>query len=83
MFLITVTNWKYKAGVLLRLVLFLVLIGLVIPQLLNYVAAEISSLKSHPEGIQPPALRVEKPHSVKAGQDNFIEKLQQFYRGAL
>ncbi len=59
MLLITVTNWKHKAGVFVRLILFLVLIGLIIPQFFSFISEYITSFKSLRDN-HPPALRVEK-----------------------
>jgi len=38
MMLITITNWKRKAAVALKLLFFLLLIGLIIPQFLTFIA---------------------------------------------
>jgi hypothetical protein len=78
MFLITVTDWKRKAGVCLRLLIFLVLIGLVVPQLLNFITGELAGSKSRPEGNQAPAIRVD---NRSGSSPTLIDKLQQYYRG--
>lgn len=90
MLLITITNWRQKLGVILRLIFFLILIGLAIPQFLNFITGQLVNLRDHSEKVHPPALRVEKEGSG-SGQKNtlfqdkdksFIRKLEQFYYGA-
>ncbi len=87
MLLVAITNWRRKLGLIFRLILFLVLIGFIIPRFLNFITAEIADYKSQTEGGTPPALRVEKetPEANQApGQvqdESFLEKLHQFYYG--
>ena len=47
MLLITVTNWKHKAGVVIRLLLFLLLIWMITPQFFNFISGHIASFKDH------------------------------------
>lgn len=84
MLFIAITKWKDKCRFVLRLILFLLLLGLVIPKLLNYLAAEIAEYKIPPDERMPPALRVEKmvPQARKKKQPMdqlFLEKLRIFY----
>jgi len=83
MLFIAITKWKEKCGLAIRLILFLVLIGLVIPLFLNFIAAEIADFKIRPEGRTPPALRVEKEEpgvQKKHPLDElFLKKLRGFY----
>ncbi|HHW39977.1 MAG TPA: hypothetical protein GXX19_02305 [Syntrophomonadaceae bacterium] len=83
MLFIAIMKWKEKCGLAIRLILFLVLLGLVIPKFLNYIAAEIADLKIRPEGRTPPALRVEKAEpgvqNKQPADERFLEKLRIFY----
>ncbi|MGD0152135.1 MAG: hypothetical protein ABSC17_00020 [Thermacetogeniaceae bacterium] len=86
MFLITVTNWKHKVSVIIRLLMFLLLIVLITPQFLSLVCGSIASFKSRHWESQPPALRVE--HGAETQQqssqnqgDLFLKILQQYYFG--
>ncbi len=84
MLLITITDWRRKLGLIFRLILFLALIGLIIPQLLNFIAGGIADFKGGAEGKHPPALRVEREVPGDAGKpagDSFLEKLRRFYHG--
>lgn len=88
MLLITITEWKRKCGIILRLVVFLILIGLIIPQFLNFIAAQISSYRVRPEGGTPPGLRVEGDaldtlKEPTSGQldEAFLIRLREFYHG--
>jgi hypothetical protein len=78
MMLITITNWKRKAAVVLKFLFFLLLIGLIIPQFLTFIAgglADINDNESH-------YMRVEKGSIDKPREEsNFLERLRQFYYG--
>lgn len=80
MLLVTITNWKRKLSVILRLFLFLLLIGLIIPQFLTFIAGEMAGLKGRTEEFQPPAMRVEQDRQP-AQETTFLELLWQFYYG--
>jgi len=70
MLLITITNWKHKLLVSLKLFLFLLLIGLIIPQFLTFIAGEI----------QPPAIKVE--HERESAREKiFLDWSWQFHHG--
>ncbi len=86
MFLITVTNWRHKAGVIVRLLLFLLLIVLITPQFLSLVFGSIASFKNRYRESQPPAVRAEHQAGIQQQPglnqgDLFLEKLQQYYFG--
>lgn len=76
--LITITNWKRKAAVVLKLLFFLLLIGLIIPQFLTFIAgglADINEDQSH-------YMRVEKGITDKPIEEpTFLERLRQLYYG--
>ena len=78
MMLITITNWKRKAAVALKLLFFLLLIGLIIPQFLTFIAgglADINEDESH-------YMRVEQGCIDKPVEEpTFLERLRQFYYG--
>ncbi len=59
MLFIAITNWRRKLGALLRFALFLLLIGVVVPQLLNLLAARLAAPRE--QGAAPRGLRVELP----------------------
>lgn len=83
MLLITITRWREKFGLVIRLILFLVLIGLILPRFLNYLAGAITDLKGSPDGKTPPGLRVEEglpwARQEKSLDREFLEKLEGFY----
>lgn len=83
MLLITITRWRDKLGLLLRLALFLALIGLVIPHCLNLIAERIAGYRSRGEEGQPPALRVEQRSGGYTQQhrydEGFLKSIQEFY----
>jgi hypothetical protein len=81
--LVTITNWKHKLGVLFRLFLFLLLIGLVIPQFLSLIAGELAELKGRSEITKPPAMRVEKEkaEAEPSSELTILERLRQLYYG--
>jgi hypothetical protein len=84
MFLIAVIDIKRKVGVLLRLLIFLAVIGLVIPKFLSFIAGEITSMRSRSERVEPRALRVQRDSSKSGSEStsaNLFEKLQEFYQG--
>lgn len=83
MLLVTITNWKRKLAVICRFLLFLLLIGLIIPQFLTYIAGELVDLKSRSDASRPPAMRVEREAvgAKPAPEPTFLEKLRQFYYG--
>ena len=84
MLLITVTNWKHKAGVVIRLLLFLLLIWMITPQFFNFISGHIASFKDHLLQSQPPEMRVEQPLEQKPGPDQgdrFMKWLQGYYSG--
>lgn len=80
MLFVTIINWKRKLLVILKLFLFLLLIGLIIPQFLAFIADEMVDLKGQPEEIQPPAMRVEQ-EKQSVQETTFLEMLRQFYYG--
>jgi hypothetical protein len=86
MFLITVTDWRHKAGIIIRLLLFLLLIWLITPQFVSFISGYIASFKNELPGNQPPAQRVEQravqgePEPAK-DQGAFLKMLQQYYSG--
>lgn len=87
MFLIAVTNWKHKAGIVVRLLLFLLLIALITPQFFNFISGHIASFKGRHLENQPPAFRVEQrvnvqQKSVQNQGDLFLKKLQEYYFGS-
>jgi hypothetical protein len=78
MMLITITNWKQKATVVVKLLFFLLLIGLLIPQLLIFITGGLADVKDEKSYY----MRVEQEAADKPAQDNtFLESLQQFYYG--
>ncbi|MDH7576250.1 MAG: hypothetical protein QHH75_00230 [Bacillota bacterium] len=87
MLLIAITNWRRKLGLICRLILFLVLIGLIVPQFLSFIIGGIANFQNQTEGKHPPALRVEQEtpgdaEEQRSGQgDSFLKKLRQFYYG--
>lgn len=86
MLLITVTNWKRKAGVIVRLLLFLLLLGLITPQFFIFISGHIASFKNRQLENQPPALRVEQRVEIdkQPNQDKgdlFLKSLQEYYFG--
>ncbi len=77
MLLITITNWKRKASVVFRLLLFLLLIGLIIPQFLSFIASGLADRED-----QSDLMRVEQKAEEKPSQDaTLLEKIQQIYYG--
>jgi len=78
MMLITITNWKRKAAVVLKFLFFLLLIGLIIPQFLTFIAgglADINDNESH-------YMRVKREVSTSLERSpTFLERLRQFYYG--
>ncbi|MGB4504457.1 MAG: hypothetical protein WBI44_06145 [Syntrophaceticus sp.] len=78
MVLITITNWKHKASVVLKLLFFLLLIGLIIPQFLTFVAeglADINDDQSH-------YMRVETGSTDQPVEEpTFLERMRQLYYG--
>ena len=86
MLLITVTNWRHKAGVIIRLLLFLLLIWLITPQFFNFISGHIASFKNRLPQSQPQEQRVEQravqvePKPVQ-DQDAFLKMLQKYYSG--
>jgi hypothetical protein len=84
MYLIAVTNWRHKVGVVIRLLLFLLLIWMVTPQFFNFISGHIASFKNHLLQSQPPEMRLEQPLGPKPvyGQgDQFLQWLQGYYSG--
>lgn len=83
MLLVTITNWKHKLGVVFRLFLFLLLIGLVIPQFLTFIAGELADLKGRSEITRPPAMRVEKEkaEAKPSSELTILERLRRLYYG--
>jgi hypothetical protein len=85
MYLIAVTNWRHKVGVVIRLLLFLLLIWMITPQFFNFLSGHIASFKNHLLQSQPAEMRVERPLESKPvhGQgDRFLQWLQGYYSGA-
>lgn len=78
MVLITITDWKRKAVVVLKLLLFLLLIGLIIPQFFTFIAGGLADIDNG----KPHYMRVEKGNSERPVKDiTLLERLQQFYYG--
>jgi hypothetical protein len=84
MYLIAVTNWRHKVGVVIRLLLFLLLIWMITPQFFNFISGHIASFKNHLLQSQPLEMRLEQPLGPKPvyGQgDQFLQWLQGYYSG--
>lgn len=88
MLLITVTNWKHKAGVIIRLLLFLALICLIIPQFFSFISGHVAGIKNrHPAGrpadlqVQQPAAEIEKQPAPDQG-DLLLQKIEDLYFGS-
>ncbi len=83
MYLIAVTNWRHKVGVIIRLLLFLFLIWMITPQFFNFISG-VASFKNRLLQSQPSEMRVEQPLEPKPayGQgDRFLQWLQGYYSG--
>ncbi|HHW29452.1 MAG TPA: hypothetical protein GXX21_07850 [Syntrophomonadaceae bacterium] len=76
MLLITITNWKQKCAVILKLLFFLLLIGLIIPQFLSFIAAEIGDIDKKQD-----LMRVESSRKAQAEESPLMDQLQQLYSG--
>ena len=82
MMLITITNWKHKMAVVAKLLFFLLLIGLLIPQLLSFVAGGLADVKDEGSYYMRVEQEAEQGAAEKPAQDNtLLESLQQFYYG--
>jgi len=76
MLMITITNWKQKCALLLKLLFFLLLIGLIIPQFLSFIAAEIGDIDK-----QQDFMRVESSRKAQAKENSVVDQVQQIYNG--
>jgi hypothetical protein len=72
MLLITITNWKRKGAVVVKLLLFLLLIGLIIPQFLSYIAGEIGDIEN-----QQDLMQVETDHEQQSDDKPALDKMRQ------
>ncbi len=87
MLLITVTDWRHKVGLLIRLLLFLVLVGLIVPQLYRLLYGHNASFKGYLQEDRSPGLRVEqkaagpRPIPPRDQSAPFLQQLQQYYLG--
>ena len=82
MMLITITNWKHKMAVVAKLIFFLLLIGLLIPQFLSFVAGGLADVKDEESYYMRVEQKAEQGAAEKPAQDNtLLESLQQFYYG--
>ncbi len=78
MMLITITNWKHKAAVVIKLLVFLLLIGLIVPQFLFFIAGGLADTKDDNSNL----MRVEKGTLDDSAEEiNFWERLSRFYFG--
>ena len=76
MLMITITNWKQKCAVILKLLFFLLLIGLIIPRFLSFIATEIGDIDQEQD-----LLRLESSRVVPAEESSLIDKVRQLYGG--
>lgn len=74
MLMITITNWKQKCAVLLKLLFFLLLIGLIIPQFLSFIAAEIGDIDKKQD-----YMRVESSREAQADENYLLEQVRQLH----
>jgi hypothetical protein len=88
MLLIAVTNWRHKAGVIIRLLLFLALICLITPQFFNFISGHIASFKNRQPAEYSQDLRVQQPPVELEQQpapdqgDLLLKKLEDMYFGS-
>jgi hypothetical protein len=84
MFLITVTNWRRKAGVIVRLLLFLLLLWMITPQFFSFISKAMASFQKPPQS-QSLDQMVVQPTAKKPGRhrdDQFLNWLQEYYLGS-
>ncbi|MFY9140795.1 MAG: hypothetical protein WBJ83_06690 [Thermacetogeniaceae bacterium] len=74
MLMITITNWKQKCAVILKLLFFLLLIGLIIPQFLSFIAAEIGDIDKKQD-----LMKVENSRVLPAEESSLMNQLRQLY----